>query len=57
MQAWDQVKVTAEGKYQGRAGLVIRFAIDVNTVKLDETREAQGEVQNFADSELTLLGR
>lgn len=57
MQAWDQVKVTAEGKYQGRAGLVIRFANEVNTVKLDETPEAQGEVQNFADSELTLLGR
>jgi len=57
MQAWDQVKVIAAGAYEGRAGLVIRVANDVNTVKLDETPDKQGEVQNFTDAELTLLGR
>lgn len=57
MQAWNQVKVTAEGKHQGKAGLVLRSegqgVEELVTVRLDEQPDTP---EVFAASELVLLG-
>lgn len=58
MQAWDLVKVIAEGEHHGRAGLVQAVSSDgTNEVKLDETETHQEGVENFTDDQLQLLGR
>ena len=56
MQVWTQVKVTADGKFKGAAGLVIRVEAEgdavLATVKLDE----YDKPEVFAASELQILG-
>lgn len=56
MQAWNLVKVTAEGEHKGRAGMVVRSQGTINTVKLDAAIDKPEVIVNFDDSELQLLG-